>query len=187
MQKPLCGDDAIHVRSSFPAISVPSRHVGVGEVQSAFPSWFFFLRMNYVHFLPWTQEEGKLQERAGGQGRRRGWVESPSPAPQTPLCSETSPRSTSALGKEREKGRKEGNGWSVGRGTKQRHLCVEVILKSSAFSFLENSSCCTILPWIQYFPASILNCQSGFLCPRRVQRRSVGYYRTENQHFCCCE
>lgn len=52
---------------------------------------FFFLRMNYVHFLPWTQEEGKLQECAGGEGRRRGWIESPSPAPQTPCVQRLHP------------------------------------------------------------------------------------------------
>lgn len=81
--------------------SIPSR--GCRRSSECFSKLIFFLRMNYVHFLPWTQEEGKLQECAGDEGSRRGWVESPSPAPQTPLCSETSPRSTSALGKEREK------------------------------------------------------------------------------------
>lgn len=112
--------------------SIPSR--GCWRSSECFSKVIFFsLEWMMSISCPGHRKKGScrsVQGVRGGEG-----VESPSPAPQTPLCSETSPRSTSALGKEREKGRKEGNGWSVGRGTKQRHLCVEVILKSSAFSF----------------------------------------------------
>lgn len=79
--------------------------------------------MNYVHFLPWTQEEGKLQECAGGEGRRRGWIESPSLAPQIPCVQRLHPGALQPWEKrKREEERKEMDAQLVEE--QSRDICV---------------------------------------------------------------